>query len=107
MGAFHSKRQASNNANIHITASFSNTSAQVITGLHFQAAVEKAYSLQMRPQSSRELPAGKQNAVQQEILLSGVPIGAGGKAKMRFKVSYAAGGQPVEEQGSVPSLGIQ
>ncbi|ETN37835.1 uncharacterized protein HMPREF1541_07458 [Cyphellophora europaea CBS 101466] len=105
--AFHSKRQASNNANIHITASFSNTSAQVITGLHFQAAVEKAYSLQMRPQSSRELPAGKQNAVQQEILLSGVPIGAGGKAKMRFKVSYAAGGQPVEEQGSVPSLGIQ
>jgi ADP-ribosylation factor-binding protein GGA len=105
--SFHAKRQPSNNNNIHITASFSNTSSQPITALHFQVAVEKSYSLQLRPQTSRELPPNKQNAVQQEIVLSGVPVGSGGKAKMRFKVAYSAGGQPVEEQGNAPSLGIQ
>ena len=105
--AFHAKRQPSNANNIHITASFSNTATQPITGLHFQVAVEKSYTLQLRPQTSREVPPQKQNAVQQEILLSGVPAGAGGKAKMRFKIGYSVGGQPVEEQGSVPSLGIQ
>lgn len=105
--AFHAKRQPSNNNNIHIIASFSNTSSQPIAGLHFQLAVEKSYTLQLRPQTSRELPPNKQNAVQQEILLSGVPAGNGSKAKMRFKVSYSVGGQPVEEQGNAPSLGIQ
>lgn len=105
--AFHAKRQPSNANNIHITASFSNTASQPITGLHFQVAVEKSYTLQLRPQTSREVPPQTQNAVQQEILLSGVPAGAGSKAKMRFKIGYSIGGQPVEEQGSVPSLGIQ
>lgn len=105
--AFNAKRQPSDANNIHITASFSNTAPQPITGLHFQVAVEKSYTLQLRPQTSREIPPQKHNAVQQEILLSGVPAGAGGKAKMRFKIAYLVGGQPVEEQGSVPSLGIQ
>jgi ADP-ribosylation factor-binding protein GGA len=105
--SFHARRQPSNNNNIHITASFSNTGSQNITALHFQLAVEKSYTLQLRPQTSREVPAGKKDAVQQEILLSNVPVGSGSKAKMRFKVSYSVGGQPVEEQGSAPSLGIQ
>lgn len=104
--AFHAKRQPSNANNIHLTASFSNSTSQPVTGLHFQVAVEKAYSLQMRPQTSREVPPNKANAVQQEILLSNVPTGKGSNVKMRFKVAYSLGGQPVEEQGSVPSLGI-
>lgn len=103
--AFQARRQPSNN--IHVTASFSNNSMKPITALHFQVAVEKSYSLQLRPQSTRELPAYKKDAAQQEILLSGVPIGAGGKVKMRFKVSYTVDGQTVEEQGNAPSLGIQ
>jgi ADP-ribosylation factor-binding protein GGA len=70
-------------------------------------AVEKAYSLQMKTQTSRDMSPGKQDAVQQEILLSGVPHGSGGKVKMRFKVSYVLGGQPQTEQGVVPSLGLQ
>jgi ADP-ribosylation factor-binding protein GGA len=104
---FHAKRQPSNNNNIHIIASFSNATSKPITALHFQVAVEKSYTLHLRPQSSREVPPQKKDAVQQEVLLSGVPIGSGGKAKMRFKVSYTVDGQPVEEQGNAPSLGIQ
>jgi ADP-ribosylation factor-binding protein GGA len=104
---FTAKRQPSTPTNIHIIAKFSNTTPAPITGLHFQVAVEKSYSLQLRPQTSREVPPNSKEVVQQEILLSGVPLGKGGAAKMRYKVAYVAGGQNREEQGTVPSLGIQ
>jgi ADP-ribosylation factor-binding protein GGA len=104
---FTAKRQPSTPTNIHIIAKFSNTTTSPITGLHFQVAVEKSYSLQLRPQTSREVPANGKDAVQQEILLSGVPVGKGGAVKMRYKVSCVAEGQNREEQGTVPSLGIQ
>ncbi|KIV96839.1 hypothetical protein PV10_00656 [Exophiala mesophila] len=92
---------------IQITARFGNTTHQRITGLHFQVAVEKAYTLQLKPQSGRELPPKSQNAVQQDIILNGVPEGKGNVVKMRFKVSYELNGFPQEEQGTVPSLEIQ
>lgn len=79
---------------------------QKISGLHFQVAVEKAYSLHLRPQTGRDLSPGQKNGVQQEILLSGVPPGKGDSVKMRFKVSYQLDSKPLEEQGTVPSLGI-
>ena len=92
---------------IQITARFGNTTHQRITGLHFQVAVEKAYTLQLKPQTGRELPPKSQNAVQQDIILNGVPEGKGNVVKMRFKVSYELNGFPQEEQGTVPSLEIQ
>lgn len=92
---------------IQISARFGNTTAQRITGLHFQVAVEKSYTLQLKPQSGRELPPKSQNAVQQEVILNGVPEGKGSAVKMRFKVSYELNGFPQEEQGTVPSLEIQ
>lgn len=79
---------------------------QSMSGLHFQVAVEKAYSLQLRPQTGRDLSPGQKNGIQQIILLSGVPSGKASSVKMRFKVSYQLNGQPYEEQGTVPSLGI-
>jgi ADP-ribosylation factor-binding protein GGA len=91
---------------INIQARFSNQTQQPISGLHFQVAVEKAYSLQLRPQTGRELAPFQRNAVQQEILLSGVPSGKGSSVKIRFKVSYHIGGESVDEQGNVPTLGI-
>ena len=91
---------------IQITARFSNTSHQRITGLHFQVAVEKIYTLQLKPQSSRELAPKTRHAVQQEILLNGVPVGRGNQVKMRFKVAYELGGQPQGQQGTVPPLGV-
>lgn len=91
---------------IRITAHFSNTTNERMGGLHFQVAVEKAYTLQLKPQSSRELAPQKRHAVQQEILLKGVPLGKGNQVKMRFKVSYEMNGQPQEQQGTVPPLGV-
>jgi len=91
---------------INIISRFSNETTQPISGLHFQVAVEKAYSLQLRPQTGRDLSAGQKNGIQQHILLNGVPPGKGSSVKMRFKVAYQLNGQSREEQGTVPSLGI-
>lgn len=66
----------------------------------------QAYRLQLRPQSGREISALQQNGVQQEMLVDGVEPGQGNAMKMRFRVSYVAGGQVKEEQGMVPPLGI-
>ena len=99
-------RRTSGQALIQITARFSNTTQQRITGLHFQVAVEKSYTFQLKPQSSRELGPKSHHAVQQEILLNGVPVGKGNQVKMRYKVSYELNGQAQEQQGTVPSLGV-
>jgi ADP-ribosylation factor-binding protein GGA len=98
--------RAAGQQQIHITSNFSNQTMQTMSGLHFQVAVEKAYTLQLRPQTGRDIGPGQKNAIQQEILLSGVPPGKGRSVKMRFKVSYQLDGQAREEQGTVPSLGI-
>lgn len=91
---------------IQMTAYFSNTTHQRITALHFQVAVEKSYTLQLKPQSGRELAPKSERPLKQEILLNGIPDGKGNAVKMRFKVSYALNGQPQEEQGMVPPLGV-
>ncbi|KIV82046.1 hypothetical protein PV11_04183 [Exophiala sideris] len=91
---------------ILITARFSNMTNSHITNLHFQVAVEKSYSLQLKPQTGREMSPKARNAIQQEVLLNGVPAGKGNAVKMRFKVSYEINGQAQEQQGTVPSLGI-
>ena len=98
--------RAAGQQQIHILSHFSNQTMQKISDLHFQVAVEKAYSLHLRPQTGRDLSPGQKNGVQQEILLSGVPPGKGDSVKMRFKVSYQLDSKPLEEQGTVPSLGI-
>ncbi|RMZ85444.1 hypothetical protein DV737_g850, partial [Chaetothyriales sp. CBS 132003] len=91
---------------ITIHAQFSNSTHQPLTDLVFQVAVEKSYSLKLRPQTSRALAPNQRNAVQQEILLSDVPPGKGSSVKMRYKLSYQIQGQNIEQQGNVPSLGI-
>ena len=91
---------------IRIQAEFSNNTMSVISGVHFQVAVEKSYSLHLKPQTGREMAPNQKNAIQQEILLSGVPFGKGNAVKMRFKMSYLANGQPHDEQGNIPPLGI-
>ncbi|EXJ84954.1 hypothetical protein A1O3_05629 [Capronia epimyces CBS 606.96] len=99
-------RRPSGQSAIQITARFSNTTDQPISGVQFYVAVEKSYSLELRPQSGREMRPKSRHTIQQEIILNGVPVGRGNAVKMRFKVSYELNGQPREEQGNVPSLGI-
>lgn len=91
---------------IHILATFSSLVSQPITGLHFQVAVEKGYTLQLKPQTGRDVAPNQQDGIQQQIFVSGVEEGKGTSIKLRFKVSYNVGGVPKEEQGNVPSLGI-
>lgn len=91
---------------IRIQAAFSNNTGSAVSGLHFQVAVEKVYTLQLKPQTGREMAPNQKHGIQQEILLNGVPPGKGNSVKMRFKVAYQVNGQPFDEQGNVPSLGI-
>ncbi|KAJ6163962.1 hypothetical protein N7470_002634 [Penicillium chermesinum] len=103
---FQARRVPTSPRQIHIKAVFSNNTSQPIGGLHFQVAVEKSYTLQLRPQSGRDIAPHQQHGVQQEMLLDGVDPGKGDSVKIRFKVSYKVGTEAREEQGMVPSLGI-
>lgn len=66
----------------------------------------QVYSLKLKPQTGRNIAPNQQNGIEQEIILTGVPLGKGSTVKMRYKVSYQRDAQPHEEQGNVPSLGI-
>ncbi|RAL09522.1 VHS domain protein [Aspergillus homomorphus CBS 101889] len=103
---FMARRHPQQTQQIHVVALFSNNTNQPLKELHFQVAVEKAYTLQLRPQSGRDIAPSQANGVQQEMLVDRVPVGKGNAIKMRFRVSYQAGNERKEEQGMVPSLGI-
>ncbi|KAJ9480441.1 hypothetical protein VN97_g13134 [Penicillium thymicola] len=103
---FATRRVPNQPRQIHIVAIFSNTTSQRIGDLHFQVAVEKSYTLQLRPQSGRDISPQQQNGVQQELLIDGIDVGKGNLVKIRFKVSYKLGSEAHEEQGMVPPLGI-
>ncbi|KAF3394455.1 ADP-ribosylation factor-binding protein GGA2 [Penicillium rolfsii] len=100
---FVARRVPSAPRQIHIQAVFSNTTNQPIGELHFQVA---SYTLQLRPQSGREIAPQQQYGVKQEMVLDGIENGKGNSVKIRFKVSYRLGAEACEEQGMVPSLGI-
>ncbi|KAI9934178.1 hypothetical protein AWENTII_008573 [Aspergillus wentii] len=103
---FVARRHPSQPRQIHVVALFSNMGNQALKELHFQVAVEKAYTLQLRPQSGRDMTPMQMNGVQQEMLLDGVEGGKGNSVKIRFRVSYQVGAERKEEQGMVPPLGI-
>ncbi|KAJ5406423.1 hypothetical protein N7465_007707 [Penicillium sp. CMV-2018d] len=103
---FAARRVPNQPRQIHVAAIFSNTTGQRIGDLHFQVAVEKSYTLQLRPQSGRDIAPQQQNGVQQEMLIDGIDVGKGNSVKIRFKVSYKLGNEAREEQGMVPPLGI-
>lgn len=66
----------------------------------------QGYSLQLKPQSGRDMTPNQQNGIRQDIILNGVEVGKGNSIKMRFKVSYKVDAEAKEEQGNVPPLGI-
>ncbi|CAG8940229.1 unnamed protein product [Penicillium salamii] len=103
---FAARRVPNQPRQIHVVAIFSNNTTQPIGDLHFQVAVEKSYTLQLRPQSGRDVAPQQQNGVQQEMLMDGIDAGKGSSVKIRFKVSYKLGSEAREEQGMVPPLGI-
>ncbi|BCS24646.1 VHS domain protein [Aspergillus puulaauensis] len=100
------RRHPQQQRQIHLVASFSNATSQPLNDLHFQVAVEKAYTLHLRPQSGRDIGPLQANGVQQEMLIDGIDMGKGNAVKIRFRVSYRLGSETKEEQGMVPALGI-
>ncbi|RAK98416.1 VHS domain protein [Aspergillus ibericus CBS 121593] len=103
---FVARRNPQQAEQIHVVALFSNGTSQPLNELHFLVAVEKAYTLRLRPQSGRDIGPLQTNGVQQEMLISGVAGGKGNSVKIRFRVSYRVGNERKEEQGMVPPLGI-
>jgi ADP-ribosylation factor-binding protein GGA len=124
---FVSRRNPGHPRQIHVVAVFSNGTSEAISELHFQVAVERvrvnhrflnlavphtnktrsqSYTLQLRPQSGRDIPGLQQQGVKQEMLLDNVDPGKGNTLKMRFKVSYRVGSKLKEEQGMIAPLGI-
>lgn len=91
---------------IYVRASFTNQTSTPISGLNFQVAVEKSYSLQLQPQSGKNLPPQQPNAVIQNMLVQSVPQGKGTSVRIRFKASYLLGNAQQEEQGMISSLEI-
>lgn len=91
---------------IYVRASFTNLTSTPISALNFQVAVEKAYSLQLQPQSGKSLPPQQPNAVTQNMLVQNVPQGKGTSVRIRFKAYYVLGSAQQEEQGMISSLEI-
>ncbi|WEW55402.1 ARF-binding protein [Emydomyces testavorans] len=91
---------------IQVLARFSNNTNQVISELHFQVAIEKAYKLQLSPQSGRRIAPLQQNGVCQELQLHGIEQGSGNSVRLRYRISYKLGQESKQEDGHVPPLGI-
>ena len=94
-------------APIFVKASLTNLTPSAITGLHFQIALEKAYTLQLQPQSGKDLAPNQQNTVVQNMLVSNVPPEKGTSVRIRFKASYTLAGATQEEQGMITGLGVE
>ncbi|EJD47874.1 Adaptor protein complex AP-1 gamma subunit [Auricularia subglabra TFB-10046 SS5] len=78
---------------VAVIARFASTSGETITGLNFQAAVPKTMQLQMLPISSSSVLPG---AVETQQLRIKAPVGA--HIRLRLRVQYQLGAQPVQEQ---------
>ncbi|KAL8788393.1 MAG: hypothetical protein Q9195_007311 [Heterodermia aff. obscurata] len=104
--SFKISRPPSGDSVIQIAASFSNKTAKLVTEYTFQVAVTKAYTLKLIPQSGRTLQPSQLNGITQSIEIHGVSRGQTSMVKMRWKASYKVAGEPVNEQGEVPPLGV-
>ncbi|KAF2155137.1 VHS-domain-containing protein [Myriangium duriaei CBS 260.36] len=91
---------------IQIESSTSNNSDKPVGDFTFQLAVTKGFTLKLDPQSSRTLAPKQKDGITQTIRLHGVARGSGKGVKMRWKASYALGGERKEEAGEIASLGV-
>ncbi|KAK5125209.1 hypothetical protein LTR85_000885 [Meristemomyces frigidus] len=99
------KRESESEMVIH--SRITNNTAQPIADLTFQLAVTKGYTLHLLPQSSRHLAPHQTNpGITQTIRLQGCERGKGTSVKMRWRATYALGGQQVNEQGELVGLGV-
>ncbi|KAI1424306.1 ADP-ribosylation factor-binding protein GGA2 [Xylaria sp. FL1777] len=88
--------------------SFSNSSPQHISDLHFQLAVTKGYELKLQPQTGRTLQPNQDNGVTQVIQVwhAGETTKKVDSARLRWRVSYTWGTEPKAETGDIPEFSI-
>ncbi|KAI5235364.1 ADP-ribosylation factor-binding protein-like protein GGA1 [Aureobasidium subglaciale] len=103
---FHISRPAGANDYLAIDARISNKTPQPVSDFTLQLAVTKAFSLQLQPQSGRNLSPNQADGIKQAIRLQGVAPGKGSAVRMRWRASYTIAGQPREESGEVSNLGV-
>ncbi|KAF2966554.1 hypothetical protein GQX73_g7001 [Xylaria multiplex] len=88
--------------------SFSNTSPQQISDLHFQLAVTKGFELKLQLQSGRRLQPHQDNGVTQVIQVwhAGDATKKVDSVRLRWKVSYNWGTEAKGETGDIPEFSI-
>ncbi|TGJ84443.1 hypothetical protein E0Z10_g4316 [Xylaria hypoxylon] len=88
--------------------SFSNTSPQQMSDLHFQLAVTKGFELKLQPQTGRTLQPNQNNGVTQVIQVwhAGDATRKVDSARLRWRVSYKWGAEAKAETGEVPEFSI-
>ncbi|KAI0704275.1 Adaptor protein complex AP-1 gamma subunit [Cytidiella melzeri] len=78
---------------VNILARFQVTGSTPATGLSFQAAVPKSQQLQMLPMSNADVQPGATETQQMRVIAP-----AGANIRLRLRIAYSIGGQPVQEQ---------
>ncbi|KAI0821603.1 gamma-adaptin [Irpex lacteus] len=78
---------------VNILARFQVTGSTPVTGLTFQAAVPKSQQLQMLPMSNADVHPGATETQQMRVI---APVGA--NVRLRLRIAYSVGGQPVQDQ---------
>ncbi|TRM65306.1 adaptin N terminal region-domain-containing protein [Schizophyllum amplum] len=76
-----------------ILARFQVTGGTPAAGLNFQAAVPKSQQLQMQPMSNSDVAPGATETQQMRIVAP-----QGSNVRLRLRISYSIGGQPVQDQ---------
>ncbi|QUC17174.1 uncharacterized protein UV8b_01415 [Ustilaginoidea virens] len=93
---------------ITMTFSFSNNSAQALTGLHFQLAVTKGYELQLTPQTGRDLAPKQSRGITQHVQVwhAGNRSRKVDSVKLRWRATYQVANEQKNETGEIPEVSI-
>ncbi|KAE8228888.1 hypothetical protein CF326_g6161 [Tilletia indica] len=78
---------------VSITARFTSTGGQEVSGVNFQAAVPKSQKLQMLPISNAVVSPGQTETQQLRIIAA-----QGAQIRLRLRIAFSVGGQQVQEQ---------
>jgi len=74
-------------------------------GFLFQAAVTKAFQIQMMPPSATSVPPNGMGAVTQVMVVQ--RTAATQPLRMRVKINYSQNGQPITHQTEVNNFSVQ
>ncbi|KAL1871035.1 hypothetical protein VTK73DRAFT_2308 [Phialemonium thermophilum] len=85
---------------------FSNTTAQLVSDVHFQIAVTKGFELQLQPQSGRTLAPNAAHGIRQvmEVWHMGNRTEKVESVRLRWRISYKVGGEVKNETGEIPEF---